>query len=176
MLSAAKSSVSGQSVPPRLRLQAGIYYSLENPDTSLSQMSQIWPFSAVSLRTLQAWAAEDCWVQKRKDAHKVWLDRVQKELGDAIVQNRRRQLETLEDMQTEVLKKLRSHTLEARSFESMVNALVRLSTHMETLRTSVLASLPKVPENPRPLFKASFSDDEKRIVMNFINRAPGGDL
>lgn len=152
-----------------LRHRALLFYCYENQASSIASMSQQAPFNQVALRTLECWSAADRWQERRQQAQERWAIRVQERIGNQLVQKRVDQLRSLEKLDVQIGEFLESGSLEFKSLESGISALVRLAQCMDDLREKVLGDLPRArPQTPEKALVPDLTPDEAREAAKAI--------
>lgn len=145
-----------------------LHYCYECPETSIAKMASTHPFDEVSQRTLENWSSSDRWAERRRRAEERWLQRIEKALGDQLLEQRRRQLSWVEELESGTRALLESGRFKFKSLEGGVRAYVRLVELAEELRTSVIGGLEQPNTNSSPQLRATLSDEEKDEVRRSI--------
>lgn len=166
---APSTRAAGQVVPSDLRRLALVYYCFEAPGTSIAQMAVHPPFNGVSRRTLENWSVKDRWADRRHKAEEALEAEFQKKMGAEHIQKRRAQLESLEEVEKDILEFLESGRAKMQSFEGGVRALIRLAEFMDALREKVLGYLPGTHTGtPENVLVPDLTRDEAREAAQAI--------
>ncbi|MCP4604395.1 MAG: hypothetical protein GY847_28380 [Proteobacteria bacterium] len=155
--------------PASLRTQATICYCIERPSISLGKMARMSPFDQVSRRTLENWSRADGWVDRRQQAQDELIERAKLRVGDTLIDEKIQQLRSLERLSDEVREYLESDRLKARSYESLVNAYVKLMELIFEQREKLLSDLsPTQRSEYYPPISVELSEAEKKDAVEAI--------
>ena len=155
--------------PANLRTAALIHYCFTCPDTSIGKMSRVNPFDQVSRQTLENWSKADRWVERREKAREELIIHAQRRIGDRLIDQHVEQLESLERISKQVCAILDSDQLRSKSYETMINAYLKLAKARIELGDKLLAALRPQQSDDRPQIPVELSDDDKEAFTEFIN-------
>lgn len=120
-----------------VRILAGIEYAT-NPETpSIEQLHRDPRFSSVSLRTLERWAAEDRWTDRRREFVDKWTEYARAQLGTKLAQKRIQDLEMLEMLRQGAIDQLGDPELRPKSWEGVVALAAKLTNQLDEIRRQI---------------------------------------
>lgn len=127
-----------------LNLHLAVEVQYVSTDFSLAQLIEREPLasSGINLRRVEAWCKQGGWVAQRTTFQKKWRDKILEEMGQEIADARRRDLRSLMAIQTDAVNKIRSGALEAKSYEGLIGAIVRLAKVVDDIQVKMLGDLP----------------------------------
>lgn len=123
--------------PADLRFAAKLAYVTSLTSVSIKRLSETPPFDRVSFGELHRWSSEDKWVVERekyrRKIEKKLLNRLSTEHLDSIVE----QLKNADDLAKTMHTMLKNDCVVPKSFEGMVNALMKLEDFRFSTREKV---------------------------------------
>lgn len=120
-----------------LRFSAGVYYTTDLQGVTVAQMSKHPIYSCVSRKTLDAWCTADKWVERRREVQQRWRRKIEDKVADELARTRIEQLKGLEKVYSKALKKLEDNLVEAKSWEGVATALVKVAQLMDDWREKI---------------------------------------
>lgn len=137
---------SQQQTMQWLRFSAGLYYTTDFQGTTVEKMAKHPIYGAVKLTTLRTWCAEDRWVTRRSQNLERWREAIERKIASEIVKARQDQLERLRAIFDKTAKKLEDDVVEPKSYEGLMQALVKLASLMdewnEKLGRAIIPDMP----------------------------------
>jgi hypothetical protein len=107
-----------------LRYAAGLHYTLES--------------GPMGLRTLQRWATEDEWSQRRQANLDRWRNILTQKVGDRLLQGRVQRMGQMERIYGHAMDMLERDVLQPKSWEAVAQVALRTSQQMDEFQQSML--------------------------------------
>lgn len=124
-----------------LRYSAGIFYTTDLNQCSIADLAKHPIYRAVPQWKLEEWSSADSWVDRRREIQERWRRQIEVSVGNELVRARVRNLKSLQDVYDKALEKLtdsvEDQVLEAKSWEGVAGALVKLAQLMDQWRTEL---------------------------------------
>lgn len=120
-----------------LRLKAGLVYTTDPEGLTIPQIHQLEEFSHIPIDTLRNWSRLDNWGPRRKEIFDRWRREAEDRLGGEIARVRLEELRELQDCRRIALLRLKTETLEIKSLEGLLKALVVVGERIEALAKTV---------------------------------------
>lgn len=89
-----------------LRYAAGLYYTTDLGGCSVADLVSQPMFEAVPLTTMEKWAVEDRWVDRRRELLARWQAQIEKKIGDRLVQYRVKNLQKMAKIRDYLFRRL----------------------------------------------------------------------
>ncbi len=102
-----------------LRHAAAVEYATDQNSCSVEDLHKRLVFSVASVHTLRSWAQEDKWTERRSLYQRDLQEKLQRAIGDKLVQRRIRTMERLDAIQEKVLTKLETDAVTMNSWEGV---------------------------------------------------------
>ncbi len=129
-----------------LRFSAGLYYTTDLQGTTMAQMAKHPLFGTVSVDTLANWSTQDRWVDRRRQNLSNWRRTIENKIGSELVKLRTDQLAEMRTVFDKMMGKLTRGRLQAKSYEGMVTAMVRLAQLMDDWNEKLFRTvIPDIP-------------------------------
>ena len=180
MSAKSKAAVAKLTSPKaHLRVLAGIEYASNPECPSIEQLHRDSRFSGVSLRTLERWASEDKWTERRRESVDKWSEFARAQLGTAIARKRIEDLELLERLREDAVAMLTpgegEPSLQPKSWDAVVNMISKLTTQLDDLRSQIggetLAAIGQpvlpTPDSEHPIYE---KDAMERAARELLER------
>ena len=134
-----------------LRFSAGVYYTTATEHITTAAMAKHPVYSVVPRATLERWCTEDKWVDRRIEQMERWRRKIENAVADELARTRIAQLKGLESVYDKALKKLEENLVEAKSWEGVATALVKIAQLMDEWREkiggTVVSVTPATPDH-----------------------------
>lgn len=126
--------------PSWIRKQAGVYYVTDLiRRCTVKDMHNSGLFPGIPLDTLRKWATRDRWNEQRKAFEARYQHAIERQRGADLARERAKEMKRSQLLLDKMEKKLLGKKQpEAKSYEGMVTAWVRLASHIEALRETQL--------------------------------------
>ncbi len=168
-------SENGEYSQRYLRYAAGLYFTTDIRCGTIDQLQRHPVFQEVPLSTLYQWASRDKWIARREDLLNRWREMIEKKIGESIVQKRVKDLEKLERLFDVGFEQLEKNAVEAKSWEGVAGALVKLMSLMDELREKIATQLNPAADmlmspaaSPVAQMAPKVTDDEARAAAKLI--------
>ena len=125
-----------------VRYSAGIYYTTDLGGCTLEQMSKHPIYSHVPIKKLYYWFSHDKWHERRAALREQWRKIIESRIGNELAKARASQLEAMNRVYQVALNKLEGNLVQAKSWEGVLVAFVRLTEVMEEFREKLARDLP----------------------------------
>ena len=117
----------------RLRADAGLAYMSDPGCSSIDKLSKDPRFASVTKRTLERWASEDGWVERKQQFLTKWTEAAREKLGSQIMQSRVAEMEQLLEMRDIGMSFVRDPTVRPKSWEGAVRGVLETNGRIEGL-------------------------------------------
>jgi hypothetical protein len=154
-----------------LRYAAGLFYTTDLRGTTVPEMAKHPVYGAASLRTLEKWCAKDRWIERRKQNLEAWREQIARGIGNELARVRTEQLVRLQAVFELALAKLENDLVDAKSWEGVAGALVKLAEVMDTWRDKIRGDvIPGIARSLDPPAQArpQLTDEEARAAAMVI--------
>ena len=125
----------------RLRADAGLAYMSDPGCSSIEKLSQDPRFNSVSKRTLERWASEDGWVERKQAFLVKWTKAAREKIGSQIMQSRIAEMEQLLEMRDIGMSFVRDPTVRPKSWEGAVRGVLDTNGRIEGLTKELSSDL-----------------------------------
>ena len=125
----------------RLRADAGLAYMSDPGCSSIEKLSQDPRFNSVSKRTLERWASEDGWVERKQAFLVKWTAAAREKIGSQIMQSRIAEMEQLLEMRDIGMSFVRDPTVRPKSWEGAVRGVLETNGRIEGLTKELSSDL-----------------------------------
>ena len=125
----------------RLRADAGLAYMSDPGCSSIEKLSQDPRFTSVSKRTLERWASEDGWVERKQAFLAKWTKAAREKIGSQIMQSRIAEMEQLLEMRDIGMSFVRDPTVRPKSWEGAVRGVLDTNGRIEGLTKELSGDL-----------------------------------
>ena len=152
----------------RLRLDAGLAYMTDPETGSIEQLSQDERFQLVSKRTLERWASEDRWTDRRAE----WLDKwgkiAKERIGSALCRQRQDEFDQLIAIRNQALGLLADELTQPKSWEGVAKVLLDINRRIDGVAIAIGSEL--MPGRPGALREGNtqISDAERQALTKKI--------
>ena len=125
----------------RLRADAGLAYMSDPACSSIEKLSKDPRFDSVSKRTLERWATEDGWVERKQKFLAKWTEEAKKKLGSQLMEARIAEMEQLLEMRDIGMSFVRDPTVRPKSWEGAVRGVLETNGRIEGLAKDLSSDL-----------------------------------
>ena len=124
-----------------LRYAAGLHYTLESGPITLEAMCTLPQFANLGLRTLQRWAQEDEWSQRRQANLDRWRAVLTQKVGDRLLQGRLQRMGQMQRIYGHAMDMLDRDALRPKSWEAVAQVAMRAATQMDEFQQSMMSQI-----------------------------------
>ena len=121
----------------RLRASAGMTYISHPIGISIEELHRDSRFMSISLRTLERWSQLDRWVERRMAFIEEWKAEARKRLTGQLAQARIEELDSLAEIATIGLQKIREDVVAPKSLEGVMRATIDALKYKDELRARI---------------------------------------
>ncbi len=121
----------------RLRLDAGLAYMTDPERGSIEQLAGDERFQLVSKRTLERWASEDRWTERRAEWLDEWGKIAKAKIGSALCRQRQDEFEQLIAIRQQALALLADELTQPKSWEGVAKVLLEINKRIEGVAISI---------------------------------------
>lgn len=125
----------------KLRAIAGMTYISHPIGISIEELHGDSRFSCVTTRTLERWSRIDRWVERRVAFIEEWKAEARKRLTGQLAQARIEELESLAEIATVGLQKIREDVVAPKSLEGVMRATIDALKYKDELRARIGESI-----------------------------------
>lgn len=125
----------------RLRGLAQTEYVASPHSPSIEDLHNDSRFKHLHIRTLERWAKQDHWVEKRKQYYEQWTNEVRARLGSQMVKHRVEEIALLNELKAMAMDKLKDEMTLPKSFEGVMKVLVDVIRTSDDLRDKITNEL-----------------------------------
>lgn len=144
----------------RLRADAGLAYMSDPACSSIDKLSKDPRFSSVSKRTLERWASEDGWVERKQSFIAKWTEEAKKKLGSQLMEARITEMEQLLEMREIGMDFVRDPTVRPKSWEGAVRGVLETNTRIENLTKELSNDLMPPGSSSNVIVEVDMSEGE----------------
>ena len=151
----------------RLRADAGLAYMSDPGCSSIEKLSQDSRFNSVSKRTLERWASEDGWVERKQSFLAKWTEAAREKLGSQLMQARIAEMEQLLELREIGMSFARDPTVRPKSWEGAVRGVLDTNGRIEGLAKELSGDL-MPPGSANLKVEVDMSDGELNAAAQAI--------
>lgn len=163
----------------RRRMDAGLVYVTDPNSPTIATLSQNPLFNDIPRQKLAAWCRKDKWVQRRAEFFETWTRQARERMAGQLVREQMQTLKEIGELHSIAVGKLKSDTVQPKSWEALYKAVIDGQKFAEELRGTISqVTLPPDGESTKLNVTSEqlglAADDVQEIAREVLRRRRAG--